>query len=135
MKHDADETSGEEEAGRDLLASRFVKGSYCAYPFILTVVVTGIGQLIATLVLEPRRAAARHFSEVRTAISERKNTYTICTKANLFCSVSHAYRSYVQEQVLIYTSKRFRLPSQKNEANRSLHYAFIRNDSFLYRVL
>lgn len=54
----------------DLLASRFVKGSYCAYPFILTVVIAGIGQLIATLVLEPCRAAARHRSEVRTVRCE-----------------------------------------------------------------
>lgn len=50
----------------DLLASRFVKGSYCAYSFVLTVVIAGIGQLITTLVLEPCRAAARHRSEVRT---------------------------------------------------------------------
>jgi len=55
----------------DLLASRFVKGSYCAYSFVLTVVITGIGQLIATLVLEPCRAAARHRSEMRTVRSER----------------------------------------------------------------
>lgn len=48
----------------DLLASRFVKGSYCAYPFILTVVITGIGQLIATLVLEPCRAAASEDSKM-----------------------------------------------------------------------
>lgn len=53
----------------DLLASRFVKGSYCAYSFVLTVVIAGIGQLITTLVLEPCRAAARHCSEVRTVRS------------------------------------------------------------------
>lgn len=72
----------------DLLASRFVRGSYCAYPFVLTVVVTGIGQLIATLVLEARRAAARHLSEVRTIIRAIKKMCRICTKAKLFCCVS-----------------------------------------------
>lgn len=54
----------------DLLASRFVKGNYCAYSFILTVVIAGIGQLITTLVLEPCRAAARHRSDVSTVGSE-----------------------------------------------------------------
>lgn len=67
--------SGGDEASKsgeqwDLLASRFVKGNYCAYSFILTVVIAGIGQLIATLVLEPCRAAARHRSDVSTVGSE-----------------------------------------------------------------
>ncbi len=69
MESGGDEAS---ESGEqwDLLASRFVKGSYCAYSFILTVVIAGIGQLIATLVLEPCRAAARHRSQVSTVRNE-----------------------------------------------------------------
>lgn len=50
----------------DLLAAGFVKGCYCAYPIVLTVVITGVGQLITTLVLEPNCAAARNCSNVRT---------------------------------------------------------------------
>ena len=38
---------------RDLLAAWFVKGSDCAHPLILTEVITWVGQLITTLVLEP----------------------------------------------------------------------------------
>ena len=41
------------ERGRDLLAAWFVRGRYCAYPLILTEVIARVGQLIATLVLEP----------------------------------------------------------------------------------
>ena len=37
----------------DLLAAWFVRGRYCAYPLILTEVIARVGQLIATLVLEP----------------------------------------------------------------------------------
>lgn len=49
----------------DLLAAGFVKGCYCAYPIILTVVITGVGQLITALVLETSCAAARNCSGVR----------------------------------------------------------------------
>ena len=43
---------GERER-EDLLAAWFVRGRYCAYPLILTEVIARVGQLIATLVLEP----------------------------------------------------------------------------------
>ena len=50
------ETSGTatgSDVGRDLLAAGFVKGSDSAHPVILTEVITWVGQLITTLVLEP----------------------------------------------------------------------------------
>ncbi len=85
--------SGEQ---RDLLASRFVKGSYCAYSFILTVVIAGIGQLIATLVLEPCRAAARHRSQVSTVRNEIrvKNWEEMCMICRVAASVWSVFLDY-----------------------------------------
>lgn len=68
----------------DLLAAGFVKGCYCAYPIILTVVITGVGQLITTLVLETSCAAARNCNEVR-----KKNHKTVCETPLAETSILH----------------------------------------------
>lgn len=47
----------------DLLAVGFVKGCYCAYPLVLTVVIALVGPFIAALVLEASCAAARNCGE------------------------------------------------------------------------
>lgn len=95
MESGGDEAS---ESGEqwDLLASRFVKGSYCTYSFILTVVIAGIGQLIATLILEPCRAAARHRSQMSTVRNEIrvKNWEEMCMICRAAASVWSVFLAY-----------------------------------------